>query len=336
MRFFYATVKIFFRLALKVYFKKIAIDGIENVPRNQPVLFTPNHQNAFLDAFLVGAFSPVPLHFLTRSDVFKWWSKPILKSVNMIPIYRIRDGYSKLNENEAIFESCKNLFRNNKSILMFAEGNHGEHHYLRPLTKGAARLALTSQQVIANEIQIVPIGLNFFSHRKPASKVIIVFGKPIAVSDFVNRYQENSGKGLIEMRDAIASGMKSTLLIPDETSDYQKQKKFLFHSSHEKLTFQQLKVLTSNQNLEAEKSSSHLLAKIFNPVPYLLIAGILGKVQDVVFHSSIKFSAGLALFPLWWIFSFLFVQLYFGIIWAAIVVLCMILTLFIGYKWFRL
>lgn len=332
---FYSFLKVFFRLALKCYFKKIEIVGIEKVPTDSPLLITPNHQNAFLDAFLVGAFSPVPLHFLTRSDVFTWWSKPIMKLLNMMPVYRIRDGYSRLSENEVIFETCKELFSKNKSILMFAEGNHGEHHYLRPLTKGAARLAIQSQQVIESELKVVPIGLNYFDHQASNSKVIVVFGTPIPISEFVDIYQQSSGLGLNALRDEITSGMKSTLIIPEQTDNYEALRKTILQKENEDLTFEELRNIKASDSVVAEARSGNWMAKILNPLPFLVIWKVISSVKDVVFHSSLKFAIGLILFPLWWLLCFFILLWFFGIIPATIVVLLMIFSLPFSYRWLK-
>lgn len=331
---FYICFKIVNRIALKFYFKKIEVVGLENVPKDCPLVITSNHQNAFIDAFLVGAFIPVPIHFLTRSDVFKWWSKPIMKLVNMMPIYRIRDGYASLTQNEAIFKTCEELFRRKKSILIFAEGNHGEDHYLRPLSKGAGRLALNSHQVIDKALKVLPVGLNYFNHTMPNSKLIITFGVPIQVSDFAKRYDESSGSGLIAMRDAIAVAMKSTLIIPEKTDDYEQLKKTIFQKKNEKLSFSELRnIKVSDPNVETPKRPSHLLPKILNPIPFLIISKLLSGIKDVVFRSSVKYAVGIFVFPIWWLLSFFIIYWLFGIIPAATVVAIMVISLLASYKW---
>lgn len=329
----YSLIKVFFRFVLKIYFNKIELVGLENVPKGHPMIVAPNHQNAFLDAFLVGAFFPIPLHFLARQDVFNWWSKPLLRIVNMMPVYRIRDGYSKLSENDAVFETCKALFKENKSILMFPEGNHGEHHFLRPLTKGAARLALQSQADMGNELMLLPVGLNYFDHRRPVSKVIIAFGQPIPVSEFIAHYEENHAQGLIQLRDQLSMQMKETLLIPEETEQYELQKRSIFRSANERRSFNELRNLPLDSDIpEQAKSSRHLLAKILNPIPFLIIWKVLTGVKDVVFHSSLKFAVGLFVFPIWWVSCFFSFNALFGTIPALIIISMSIFSIIISYK----
>ena len=332
MRLFYRSFKWFIRVTLSIYFKKITIEGRGSIPKNSPLIFTPNHQNAFLDALLVGAFSPIDLHFITRSDVFNRWTKPFLRLLHMIPIYRIRDGFSKLSENQAIFKACERLFAEKKSILIFAEGNHGEHHYLRPLTKGTARLALQAQESLNEDLKIIPVGLNYFHHQQPGTKVILVFGEPIRVSSCLNQYQESKGYGLTTLRDAIAEGMKSTLVIPEKTEDYEERKNGIFTTENEQLSFTDLRNLKNSPTQTHKRLRKKYLSKILNPIPFIVIHKIIHSTDDVVFHSSLKFAMGLFLFPIWWLFGTILIGYFFGIIWASIAVAAMVTTLFFDYR----
>lgn len=330
---FYPCFKIFMKLMLRSYFHKIKIEGQENVPRNIPLIVSPNHQNAFLDALLVGAFIPIQLHYLARQDVFTRWSKPLLKLMHMMPIYRIRDGYSKLSQNEEVFAGCRDLFDNQGSVLIFAEGNHGPHYFLRPLTKGAARLALQSQKSLESEIMVLPVGLNYFDHQRANSTVLINFGKPIPVKDYLKKYETNKAKGLIEMRDAISQGMKDVLVIPDDSKEYELQSKKIFQHKHEDLSFEKLKSLAfAAVDIEEQKKERHLFAWILNPVPLFIIKRIIQRVDDTVFHSSLKFGIGLVLFPLWWLLVFFAMFFPFGINIALLTVIVMITGLYYSYQ----
>ncbi|MEQ8905089.1 1-acyl-sn-glycerol-3-phosphate acyltransferase [Ekhidna sp.] len=318
---------------LRLYYHKIKVEGIENVPKRVPLLVTPNHQNALMDPLLVGAFAPIPLHYLTRSDVFNKWTNPILRLFNMMPVYRIRDGYSKLALNDKIFTDCSAIFQSKGSVLIFAEGNHGKEYFLRPLTKGASRLALKSQAELNEDLMVLPVGLNFFEHRKPRSTVLIKFGEPISVRDYLADYEENQSTGLIKMREAISIAMKSTLVIPDETQDYELRKQAIFQPKNESLSFKELRSIDPTKvKTEKREKRHHRLAKILNPIPFFVIARKLSNVEDVVFHSTLKFSIALIAFPLWWLSVFLLLFWSVGINIAILAVIVMILGLFYSYQ----
>lgn len=319
------------KIALRLYCKNIRLEGLEGVPRDKPLLVTPNHQNAFLDPFLVGAFLPVRLHILTRADIFNRWTKPFLGLLNMMPIYRIRDGYAKLSQNDAVFETCRDLFRSDKSILIFAEGNHGEHHYLRPLTKGAARIALLSQQEMSNELYVLPVGVNYFDHQKSRSSVVIKFGEPVAVKAFEKQYTKEGAKGLLAMKEAISNGMKSTLVIPEKTDDYEQRKEAIFQQQHVGMSFDQLRAVSKDVMVKKAKRKG-LIARVLNPIPFLLIYKVVSGLQDKVFISSMKFAIGLFALPIWWIIVFAALTLSVSVQVACLAVFVMIFGLFFSYS----
>ncbi|HZJ21288.1 MAG TPA: 1-acyl-sn-glycerol-3-phosphate acyltransferase, partial [Pricia sp.] len=67
----YRLLKLWIKAGLYLYYGKIKISGLENVPRNEPVLFLPNHQGALMDVLLIVTDCHRKPFFLTRSDVFK-------------------------------------------------------------------------------------------------------------------------------------------------------------------------------------------------------------------------------------------------------------------------
>ena len=163
MSLLYKFVKYSGRIGLPLYFGELEINGKEHIPRDVPFLIAPNHQSAFLDAVIMGVYNPKPVHFLTRSDVFVSPFIGALKALNMMPVYRLRDGYEKLSKNEEIFAKCEQLLAQGLPVLIFPEGNMGDGHFLRPLTKGTARLAIQSYEHLGTEVQILPVGINYFN-----------------------------------------------------------------------------------------------------------------------------------------------------------------------------
>ncbi|MFK7954014.1 MAG: 1-acyl-sn-glycerol-3-phosphate acyltransferase [Ekhidna sp.] len=307
------------------------MEGVENLPKDAPVIIAPNHQNALIDPLLAGCFLPIPIHYLTRSDVFTKKTNSFLRSLNMMPIYRIRDGYAKLSQNDAVFETCRELFQKNKAVLIFPEGNHGEHHFLRPLTKGTSRLALQSQDQLEKSLNIVPIGFNFFSHREPRSTVIMKVGKPINVKSFLTQYQENNAKGLMALRDEISEGMKKTLIIESETDDYIKRRDATFNEANSNLPFSELKEGVFDAPKKGRKSN-HIIAKLLNPVPFLLLHKVISGIKDKVFYSTMKFGVGLIAFPIWWLLVLTIMSFLVGIKIASLTVFVMIMGLFFSYR----
>ncbi|MDB2606506.1 lysophospholipid acyltransferase family protein [Zobellia sp.] len=199
-------MKTWIKVGLHLYYGKIQVSGLQNVPKDKPVLFLPNHQSALLDVLLIGVNCNRKPFFLTRSDVF---SKPTLKKfftyLRMIPIYRIRDGREALKNNQAVFDQCAEIFGNNHAIVMFPEANHNIKRRVRPLSKGFTRILFNAvERLPEKDIHIVPVGLNYKSNSGFPDRVAIYYDKSIIVNTLYNandvQGSVNSVKGMVSDR----------------------------------------------------------------------------------------------------------------------------------------
>src|SRR3989339_643350 len=98
---FYAIIWWPITIAFYFFYRKIIVQGKENIPKSTPVMFTPNHQNAAIDPYvLVATASAGQILFLSRADIF---AKPllakILQLIKILPIFRERDGTDSLQKN---------------------------------------------------------------------------------------------------------------------------------------------------------------------------------------------------------------------------------------------
>lgn len=197
----------FIRLGLYLYYKELTVHGKEHIKKDKAVLFVPNHQNGLIDPLLVGTLCKRKPYYLARSDVFK---KPLynrlLRYIQMLPIYRIRDGRDTLVKNEAIYKTCGNLLNQRKSIVIFPEGNHGIHRKVRPLKNGFIHilqeaLALNPQL----EIYLQPVGFNYQALERFPDRASLIIGPAIEVQslwDF-NDYEKTKRDLKKAVHDAL-------------------------------------------------------------------------------------------------------------------------------------
>lgn len=174
----YQIIKFPAKLAIKIYCKSIKINPPVLLNRNGPLLIACNHPNSFLDAIIITTLFKQPVYSLARGDVFKKkWMAFVFKNLNMLPVYRTREGVENLEHNYKSFEACEEIFKKNGVVLIFSEGLCVNEWHLRPLMKGTARLALSSwQQNIP--LQILPAGINYNNFRGFGKKVSLNFGEP--------------------------------------------------------------------------------------------------------------------------------------------------------------
>jgi 1-acyl-sn-glycerol-3-phosphate acyltransferase len=205
------------------YFKKIYVNNLKNLPRNQPVILAPNHQNALIDALAYVYSAKCQPVFLARADVFKGrLLKHFLNFLNIMPIYRMRDGAASLKKNEEIFEKTLDVLKNKYNpMLLFPEGTHGDKRRLRPLKKGIFRIAFMAQEYYKNKqgVKIVPVGIDYSDYQKFRNNLFINYGKPIEVSEYYKLYTENNIEAINQLRQRLANEI-SNLMIDIQTEEY--------------------------------------------------------------------------------------------------------------------
>ncbi|MBK9109043.1 MAG: 1-acyl-sn-glycerol-3-phosphate acyltransferase [Saprospiraceae bacterium] len=193
---FYKFVKIWANISFRFYFRRIFVSGTEHIPKNAAVLFIVNHPNSFLEACLVACFQHRDLHFLVRGDMFeKKWLKPILKWTNQIPIFRFKDGFTNMKKNKSTFDESFKVLADGKAILIFPEASTLMVKYLRPLQKGAARLALGAiEEFNIEPLYVIPTGIFYSAPTKARSDVMIRFGKSVEIKKWLSTCTDNSDK----------------------------------------------------------------------------------------------------------------------------------------------
>ncbi len=173
--FFYHLLKI----TCKLYFKKITVYHSEYIHPNQPLIVCANHGNSFMDAILMAIIFKRKLHFLARADAFntplKNW---FLSKINMMPIYRIKDGREEVKNNDIIFDKCQKILENNGAILIFPEGNCVVEKRLRTFKTGFVQLAYEAKAI---NLQVLPVSINYTNPYAFHSQVSFEFAKPILI-----------------------------------------------------------------------------------------------------------------------------------------------------------
>jgi 1-acyl-sn-glycerol-3-phosphate acyltransferase len=159
-----AFLKFWVRLALPFFARQISFAGKEQLACKGPLVLAVNHPNSFLDAVLLGAYMHHPVYYLARGDVFrKKWVRSLLTKLNMLPVYRIRDGKDKLGLNDQTFERSREVLTADGILLVFVEGFCEHQTTLQlPLKKGAPRVIEACwRQGVA--VDILPVWLRYDS-----------------------------------------------------------------------------------------------------------------------------------------------------------------------------
>lgn len=227
----------------RTFYKKHQAVGVENIPKDKPVLFAANHQNAFMDPVVIGIKLKKPLYYMVRADIFKKKAVArILWAINMMPIFRQRDGGNTVKKNEAVFDKCYDLLNDKKPILVFAEGNQGKQKNLRPLQKGIFRMGLGAENKHEGiDVHIVPVGLYYSDTVNMGAKMLIHFGKPMKIQDYTEAYKANDGITLNEMKTELSHRMSDLMIDIKNTEYYDTVHETMFDFSEEINTFEKIK-----------------------------------------------------------------------------------------------
>jgi 1-acyl-sn-glycerol-3-phosphate acyltransferase len=202
-------------------YRKREIHGLENIPQDGALLFTPNHSNALMDALAILASYRGITVFGARADMFK---VPIVAKamsfVRILPMVRQRDGLRNVLQNNQTQDIIVEILENNVRFCLFPEGTHRPKHSQLTLGKGAFRIALAANQKFGDSrpIYIVPVGLEYGDYFRYRSTSLINFGEAINVTEFLaNNTFESDPQAIDALKKELSGRMKELITyIPDD------------------------------------------------------------------------------------------------------------------------
>lgn len=311
----YRLLKAYVKLGLYVFFKKWQATGLENIPKEGPFIFVPNHQNAFLDALLVVCGTPRNPWFIARGDVFKKpWAVKLLTFMRIKPLFRFRDGLEAMRQNDRYMNECIDVLKQGECILIFAEGNHNEPWTTRPLQRGFAHMALQYVERTGKKINLIPVGYHYENHPAFRSRVLVQYGEPISVTETIGGLTDQREK-LVALANATGEKMRSLILTVPKDEDYPERKNFLLQNRQRKTDL--VDQLQADREMmrawkkgdEGQQSNQPSVFRWFNPIflygrlvhliPHLTIGWIVkNKIKDDQFIGSVKVAVGVFLVPI--------------------------------------
>lgn len=315
----YKFFKVFLKVGLFFYTKKIRVSGKENIPKKGAVLFAVNHPNGLIDPLLVTTNLPRVNHFLVKADVFK---KPTIKwflsTLNLMPIYRIRDGASNLGKNQEIFENCFEIFKRQETLMIFPEGSHDNRRTVRILSKGFTRIVFGALEKYPDlQITVIPVGITYQNASCYPSKVAINYGKPILANSFL----ENGELPIatVKLKNEVSFQLKElSVHIPND----EHYKTTLEKLNKAQVDFTEVKKVNAIINSEKKPSNKpatknnykwlFTLVIINNLFPYLIWKKVSKKVDELEFVDTFRFAINTITFPIFLILQTCFVAHFFG------------------------
>lgn len=189
-------VSFFFRVMLAICGVKVDARGLENVPKDEAVLFMANHRGYF-DILAVYATIPTLVGFISKKEIKKIPSVGVwMKYINCLFL----DREDKREGLKTILEAIEKV-KNGYSMFIMPEGSRSKTYEMLPFKKGSFKIAEKA------DCKILPVAIansaEVFEKQFPRIKsntIIIEYGKPI---DLPSMDKEERKKIDVITREAI-------------------------------------------------------------------------------------------------------------------------------------
>ena len=155
-------IKFLLWLSFKIYIR-VSCSGLENIPKNKPVIFVGNHQS-LLDGFIFGHV--LPFRYLQNSYTVakvKHFSKGYMKFLAAHSNVILVDINKNLGE---MLQTSAKILRNGKNLVIFPEGARTRDGKMLDFKK---TFAILSKEL---DVEVVPFGIKGAYEAFPTGKTI--------------------------------------------------------------------------------------------------------------------------------------------------------------------
>lgn len=291
----YYLFKLLIKFSLLFYTRKVIVNGKENIPKKGALLFMVNHPNGLIDPLLVAVNNPRIQHFLVRASAFK---KPLIKrfleSLNLMPIFRIRDGVNQLEKNTEVFEKCFDLLNQQKALMIFPEGSHNHKRNVRKLSKGFSRIvfgALDRNPKL--KIHIISVGVTYQNPSVYPTDVCVHFGTPILANDFYNPQIIHSE--IKRLKEAIRSQLKTLSVHIPLDENYEKTLSKLTSENVDFTEIEKVNLMIKTKNIIGRRKKINYVSLI-KPIiilnciiPWLIWKYIESRIEEFEFIDTFRY-----------------------------------------------
>lgn len=216
----YKALKAYLRFLINTcYYDRTYVIGAENIPSDgTPVLIASDHQNSLNDALgILFAINDRKVHFITRADVFKIndLASKFLYWIGLLPAFRLNwEGEDALKNNEGTFKISEQNLVNGKTVVIYPEAGHQDHHELGTFSFGYTKMAFEAAEManFEKEIFILPSANHYDDYFAPRSQQLIRFGTPISLKPYYERYRTEPRAVQREVNSLVRAQIESMML----------------------------------------------------------------------------------------------------------------------------
>lgn len=194
------TMGAFAGVLVRIFSRRIEVEGAGNIPPSTPIVLVANHLNGLVDGLLLMATLRRYPRFLGKATLFSilpLW--PFLKLAGVVPVYRAQDN-AGTDRNAGTFRTCRQLLAHRGMVALFPEGVSHNELELQPLKTGASRIALgAAVDDGVEDVVILPVGLAYDEKARFRSRALVRVGPPVAVARWAEDYRRDDHRAVVEL-----------------------------------------------------------------------------------------------------------------------------------------
>ncbi|NEE04001.1 lysophospholipid acyltransferase family protein [Phytoactinopolyspora halotolerans] len=189
----------------------VRLHGKHNVPAAGPVILAPHH-TGFMDAPLLMATCPRPVHTLAKRELFRGPVGWVLRGVGQIPLDRDDPGRNLL-------EAGMGVLDDDRVLVVFPEGTRGAGDFAQ-IRPGLAWFAVRSGA------PVVPVvfhgtgtrGRTLAGMPRLRSRLDVVFGEPVTLPVGGPRTRSALAAATEQLREELVAHRKAALEMLNDDS----------------------------------------------------------------------------------------------------------------------
>ena len=217
----YAVVRAFVRFLLALFYRRIDVVGVENVPAGGGLVVAANHHNSVVDAMLLVAKLPRRVRTLANAPLFGHvLIGPFLRLLGALPVHRRQEAGTDPARNADLFAATTATLRGGGAIAIFPEGRTQPEPVLLELRTGAARMLLAAEMAVEAEnatVTFLPVGLVF---NAPGTfregQALVLIGPPLSTADAVALARTEPERAARLLTDELAAALRGLIVEADD------------------------------------------------------------------------------------------------------------------------
>lgn len=164
---------------------RMSVEGQDNVPEVQPVVFAANHLS-FIDSIVLPLSVSRPIYYLAKADYFESWrTRWFFRAAGCVPTKRSK------GKGDGALEAGVEILRSGDPIGIYPEGTRSPDGRLYRGKTGPVRMALEA------EVPIIPVGIEGTDKVQPSGSygvrrhpVTVRLGEPLDLSRYRDQRQD--------------------------------------------------------------------------------------------------------------------------------------------------